>query len=265
MKDMAVGATLIYREFRNFIAKVNTDSTWAMVPYTFVNENGQTETITAYRKTSPGSADLFTITNPDPDKHSSVIVTPKNTYTGLTLFFDKRFSNNWMLHVDYTYGVAKGNHANDFSGGSGLSGAYQNPNYQINADGNLPNDPTHNFQIYGTIGLPLGFSLSPRLQYLTGATYTRTVRVGAVSGAPRVFIEPRGSQRMADRIDIDLRLEKIFQFSAKTRLGLIVDVFNLLNRGVERTIYTDVNTPTFEYATNVYPGRFIRIAARIFF
>jgi len=265
MKDMAVGATFIYRKFKNFIAKVNTAATWDRVSYTFVNENGQTETTDAYQKTSGSADDLFLITNPDANEHASVIETPENSYTGFTLFFDKRFSNKWMFHVDYTYGVAKGTHANDFSGGAGLTGAYQNPNSQINAYGNLPYDPTHNLQIYGTVVLPLDFNLSPRLTYVSGAAWTRSVRVPVVSGAPTVMIEPRGSQRLTSRIDFDIRLEKVFRFSDKIRLGLIGDVFNALNRGAERYIYTDVSSPSFGKAYRVYPGRFFRIAARIFF
>jgi len=265
MKDMAVGATFIYRKFKNFIARVNTTATWAPVSYTFANENGQMETTEAYQRTSPSSADLFSITNPDADKHASVIETPENSYTGFTLFFDKRFSNKWMLHVDYTYGVAKGTHANDFSGGAGLTGAYQNPNSQINAYGNLPYDPTHNLQIYGTVVLPLDFHLSPRFVYVSGAAWTRAVRVPVVSGAPTVMIEPRGSQRLTSRIDFDLRLEKVFRFSEKIRVGLIGEVFNVLNRGAERYIYTDVSSPAFGKAYRVYPARLFRIAARIFF
>jgi hypothetical protein len=66
-------------------------------------------------------------------------------------------------------------------------------------------------------------------------------------------------------MDLDLRLEKIFRFSDKIRLGIIGDVFNVLNRGAERYIYTDVSSPVFGKAYRVYPGRFFRIAARIFF
>jgi hypothetical protein len=264
MKDMAVGATFVYREFNNFIAMVNTTATWREIPYTFKDDTGALQTINVYTKTSPSSADKFMITNPKAGMSDSVITTPKNKFTGVTLFFEKRFSNNWMLHTAYTYGVAKGNFANNFSGGAGLLTDFQNPNLQINAEGRLPNDPTHNLQIYGTIILPLDFSLSPRISVFSGNPWTRDYRV-PVSGSPRVRFEPRGVNRFPTRADLDFRLEKNFRLKEKMRIGLILDVFNILNQGVERDIYTQVGTSYFGKASTVTDARYFRVSARFFF
>jgi hypothetical protein len=169
-----------------------------------------------------------------------------------------------MLHAAYTYGVAKGNYANNFSGGAGMLTDFQNPNLQINGQGRLPNDPTHNLQIYGTFVLPLDFSLSPRINILSGNPWTRDYKF-AVSGSPRVKVEARGSNRLPARTDLDFRLEKNFRFKEKMKIGLAVDIFNILNQGVERDIYTQINTGYFGKAALVTDARYYRLTLRFFF
>ncbi len=263
-KDTAVGATFTSRRFKDFVARVNTGASWSVVPFAFTDENGNAQSIDVYEKTSSSSMDSFFVTNPAGGAAPSVIVTPKNSFTGITLFFEKRFSNGWMLHGDYTYGRAKGNHTNLMAGGNGSTGNYLNPNLQINSYGFLPFDPTHNLQIYGSFELPLDFSFSPRLTVRSGNPWARDVKL-AFSGSPLVNIESRGSQRLPTRIDLDFRLEKSFRIGERMRFGIIVDVFNAINRGIETGVYTTVTTSYFGKARTVNDGRYIRIGARLFF
>lgn len=263
-KDTAVGATFTSRIYKYFIARVNTGASWSVEPFAYTDENGDAQTIDVYRKTSSSSLDTFLVTNPVAGAAPSVIVTPRNSFTGITLFFEKRFSNGWMLHADYTYGRAKGNHANLLSGGSGSTTNYLNPDLQINALGFLPYDPTHNLQIYGSVELPLGFSFSPRLSVRSGNPWTRDVKL-TFSGSPLVFLDSRGSQRLPTRIDLDFRLEKSFRIREGMRFGLIVDVFNAINRGIETGVYSTVTTSYFGKAKTVNDGRYIRVGARLLF
>ncbi len=263
-KDLSGGISFIYREYRDFIARINTAATWVKIPFTFLDENGVVQTIEVYNKTSPGSADRFLITNPKLGMAESVIIDPKNKYTGFSFYINKRFSQGWMLHAHYSYGQAKGNHDNTYAGGSTGGTRYLNPNSQINAYGNLPNDPTHVIKVYGTFLLPLGFSLSPRFTYETGNNWTRYIRA-PVSGRPSVFLDPRGSNRVPPTIDLSLRLEKIFSFTERMRLGLILDVFNALNRGVELAVESRVDSPNFGKATGVNDGRSYRASIRFYF
>ena len=263
-KDTAVGATFTHRKFKDFIARVNTGATWSVEPFGFIDEFGDAQTIDVYRKTSSSSLDTFLVTNPSAGLAPSVVVTPENTFSGITLFFEKRFSNKWMFHADYTYGRAKGNHTNVMSGGNGATTNYLNPNLQINSYGFLPYDPTHNLQIYGSVELPLGIAFSPRLSVRSGNPWTRDVKL-TFSGSPLVNIEPRGSDRLPTRVDLDFRLEKFFRFREKFRLGLLFDVFNSINRGIETGVYTTVTTAYFGKARAVNDGRYIRLGARLLF
>jgi hypothetical protein len=264
-RDISVGVTYVHRDYRDFIALTNTAGAWTQVPFSFIDENGQSQTVQVYSKTSPSSADKFVISNPQAGKYPGVIVTPKNTYSGLTLDFEKRFANKWMLHASYTYGVAKGNFDNTFSAGSGGSKIFTDPNMQIFAQGNLPYDTTHLLQIYGTFVLPLDFQLSPRLTYQSGYPWMRTVRVGNIPGTPTIKIEPRGSQRYDGKMELDFRLEKFFHFSEKFRIGFVVDVFNAFNRGVITDSFWRVDLPYYGKAAKLNNSRNYRVGFRFFF
>ena len=264
MTDLAAGVSFIYRDYSDFIAKVNSAATWETGPFSFVDETGTVRTITVYNQTSSGDDDRFIITNPVAGMSQAVIQTPRNKYTGFSVYLNKRFSGGWMLHAHYAYGQAKGNHDNDYVGGASGGNRYVNPNRQINAEGHLPNDPTHTFKVYGTFLLPWGFSLSPQFVYSTGYNWTRFI-TAAASGRPDVFLDPRGSKRVPPVIDLGLRLEKTFTFSDRYRVGLIADVFNVLNRGVELAVDSRVDSENFGKATWVTDPRAFRLSLRFNF
>lgn len=153
MKDASVGVTFVYRKYKDFIGRVNMTAIWEKGPYTYEDQNGMQRTIEVYRQTSPPEDDQFKITNPRAGLSPSLLITPENKYTGISLSFNKRFSDGWMLHADYTYSRAKGNMYN--SGTAAWGGNYfENPNRQINAYGYLIYDAPQAFNVYGTVSLP---------------------------------------------------------------------------------------------------------------
>ena len=87
----------------------------------------------------------------------------------------------------------------------------------------------------------------------------------SVSGSPTVFVEPQGSQRLPARIDLDLRIEKIFNFSGHNRLQLSLDCLNIINRGVEMLVGSVINDATFAKALYVSDPRTFRAGIRFFF
>ncbi len=103
---------------------------------------------------------------------SSVILTPKNRYTGITFSFNKRYSDGWMFHIDYTYSRTKGNFTNTTTASWGGS-YFENPNNQVNTAGFMPYDAPHALVVYGTASLPLGFILTPRFAVQSGYNWTR--------------------------------------------------------------------------------------------
>ena len=264
MKDTVLSLTFIYREYKDFIAHVNTGAGWTLGPWTFENESGQDQTIDIYYKDS-GTTDEYLITNPRAGLSPADIITPKNKYTGFSVALSKRFSDGWMFHLDYTYSVTKGNHGNDDSTGAWGGRAFENPNRQINAYGFLTYDAPHALNVYGTVSLPLGFILTPRLLVQSGWNWEKYVSGPRSVGRVPIRLEGRGAERVPTQISLDLRLEKDFTFTERMRIGLILDVFNIFNRGVQTTIESNVQYLNFSKALTVCPPRYVRVGLRFFF
>ena len=264
MTDASLSVTFISRVYKDFTGRVNTTAVWEQVPYVYTDENGDPRTIQVYQQTSPSEDDRFMITNPRAGLTPSLLITPKNTYTALSFSFNKRFSRGWMFHLDYTFSRAKGNMYN--SGTASWGGNYfENPNRQINAYGNLINDAPHALNLYGTVSLPLGFVLSPRVQIMSGGNWTPYIVLRDVAGSPWVFVTSRGSERLPAYMSVDFRLEKVFPIKGRAKLGLILDVFNATNRGVPTSVYGEVNGPNYRKAGGVCDPRYFRVGTRFFF
>ena len=264
MKDASIGVTFIYREYKDFIGRVNMTAIWEKGTYTYEDQNGDLQTIDVYRQTSPPEDDRFEVTNPRAGMSPSLLITPENKYTGISLSFNKRFSDGWMFHIDYTYSRAKGNMYN--SGTAAWGGNYfENPNRQINADGYLIYDAPHALNVYGTVSLPWGFVLTPRFTYQSGGNWTPYVQVNEIAGSPWVFLEERGSERLPAQIALDLRLEKLFTFTDRYRLGLILDAFNIFNRGVPTSVDGKANGRNYGKANSVSDPLYFRVGLRLYF
>ena len=66
-------------------------------------------------------------------------------------------------------------------------------------------------------------------------------------------------------MSLDLRLEKDFTFTDRMRVGLMFDAFNILNRGVQTLLESNVQYLNFRKALTVCAPRFIRVGLRFFF
>jgi outer membrane receptor protein involved in Fe transport len=270
MKDTTLTLTFIHRIYKNFIAQINTGSQWELGPWTFTDENGQEQTMDIYWR-DPDSTEAWLITNPNPDQSPGVLINPENKYTGFSISLNKRFSDGWMFHIDYTYSVAKGNHANDYGGGSQGGPYYENPNRQINAYGALEYDAPHYLHIYGTVELPLGFVLTPRFLFQSGRNWNRWIYSPWAAGRAPIQIEESGSRRLPYRKNLDLRLEKVFMLTGRMKIGVILDVFNVFNWAVEEYISSNIAYANYGKAirTDVIPGitapRYVRLGLRFFF
>lgn len=258
MRDTSVGVTFIWRNWKNFIGRVNTGRTWIKTPFTFKDENGVQQTINLYNR-APGGSDIFYITNPS-TQYASCIDEPRAKYIGLMFTLTKRFSNNWMLNASYVYMKLRGNEM----GGRSRLGQWINPNSQVNSYGKLGYDLPHQFKVYSTFVLPLNFLISPTFQYISGYSWTRQVRAGKITGGPTVLIEERGSQRYDPFINFDIRIEKFFTIRGN-RLEFQVDLFNVLNRGVATGKESRVDRATFGLATGVNMARRLRVGIRYLF
>jgi hypothetical protein len=260
-KDTSLGVSFVYKKWKNFLYRINSAATYEQVYFTFKDQNGIEQTMYAYNKTSPSSADRFYMTNPKAGVYDSITMDPKKDYAAVIVEFNKRFSNNWMLNASYAFSKTTQN---------SLS---MDPNAQINS---LAGWPIHMIKIYGTFMLPFDISVSPYFQYLyaltllpgdgyrTGGRWTRTIRA-PVKGNPTVLIEKMGTNKLPDTINLDLKLEKIFNVRGDMQFGITADIVNVFNRGKETNVIPLVTSENFGKASAFNPGRQFRIGIRFYY
>ncbi len=90
-------------------------------------------------------------------------------------------------------------------------------------------DREYQFKISGTYIFPYGILLSAYFAYEQGRPYNRTIPISLAQGRREIAAEPRGSKRYPNQTYLDLRLEKEFRLWKKTRLKLLIDVWNIFN------------------------------------
>lgn len=276
-KNASVGITFIQRNYKNMIGPVTTG--------TFVPKTGTDpltgKTFTAYNQIDYGD-ELYIITNPKAGKWTVTVdgVTynlqtlldkdPYRKYQAVEFLFNKRFANKWQLLFSYIYTKTKSNADTSWGVNTGATSMYQDLNYQIFTDGVPTVDPTHQIKVQGSYVLPrfgiLPFDLQINAYYLyqTGNTYTRLVRTPSLyQGRKWIFAEPRGSRRVDNYNNLDIRLETQVPFY-KGRLGLMLDVFNVFNYAGVRGRYARTGA-NFEKITGVDQARAIRLGIRYSF
>lgn len=103
----------------------------------------------------------------------------KRDYLGLNLALDKRFSNNWMGGISYTWSRLTGNYSGLASGDEYGRASPNVERYydlwylaydkELNPiDGPLPSDRTHYFKVYGSYVFPFGLTTGVILNAMSG-------------------------------------------------------------------------------------------------
>ncbi len=194
------------------------------------------KTVTFYSKINTAVSDVRIVNPPGAERD----------FQGLELTLNKRFSHGWQLNTSYVYGKSEGLISQGRGGASlGTSALFSDPNAHINAYGTLDLDNRHQFKVQGLLAGPLGINVSGYFRFLSGGTWTRTIRslflgVPVTQSRNGAFVnaEERGSRRLPDTVQLDLRLEKAFKISNVT-LSVFADCFNLTNQGIATSVWTD--------------------------
>jgi len=99
----------------------------------------------------------------------------------------------------------------------------------------------------------------------SGWNWEKYVSGPKATGRVPIRLEDRGAERVPTQMSLDLRLEKDFTLTEKMRIGLMLDAFNILNRGIQTTVESNVQYLNFRKALTVCDPRFIRVGLRFFF
>lgn len=228
-KDTSLSLTYIDRKWNNLIGHYDTNGEYTQESY---YSSALDQDFTVYERTEDtlGISNYF-ITNLRKDTaYPNILLDPYRKFRGVEVLFNKRFSNRWQMLASYVYGRATGTMDNGFADDIGYGGSIYDPNFWINAEGNLTNDPTHMIKIQGTYVLPFDINFNVYFRGITGDAWTTRVRTSRFNqGRITFFAEERGANHYPMVKNLDLRLEKIFTIAKKYRLGVMADVFNVFN------------------------------------
>jgi hypothetical protein len=265
---ISVDITGTYRENYDFLDKVNLTGEFEELQY-YDELTGQTYDV--YNQLNPGE-NQYIITNPGRCADYGQAYGPitcfmkERKYWGITASFNRRFADNWQLQGSYTYGKATGNDDNlllEFGEGRssslGASDFYSNPNSQINATGNLTIDPRHQVKLVGSVHLPLQFIIGGFFRYASGNSYNQIIPVYDVEPPDtEIYGQPRGSFKVDDGFNLDLRAEKLFDLGGEHELSVGMNIFNVTNESTEIEVEENVDSelPFGETRRIVRPRRF---------
>ncbi|WP_044191869.1 TonB-dependent receptor [Hyalangium minutum] len=165
-------------------------------------------------------------------------VKPKRNYDGMTLFFQKNFSNLWLAQVSYTWSRLYGNYEGLFRSDTGQLDPNINSDFDLvsllpNRSGLLPADRTHQLKAFGAREFVLrpGLSLNLGLSY-RGSSGTPLSYLGAHVdyGAGQAYILPRGTAGRLPWVNrFDSRLAVNYQLAKDITASVSLDVFNVFN------------------------------------
>jgi hypothetical protein len=170
-------------------------------------------------------------------------------YNGMVLTVDKRWSDGWQALASYTVSKTEGLQPSSglspgqgqFSSTFGGNSFGRDPNTLTNAIGRLADDRTHAFRVMGSVPIPgTGVVFATNFQYLTGLPWAATAQVNLPQGGiTRILLEAPGTRRLSSQTLIDIRLSRSIELARKTRIELLLDVFNTLNSIAEEQLADD--------------------------
>jgi hypothetical protein len=234
-RRLSVSASYVHKRGSDFVGW--TDTGGAYDAGTRSLQNGLM--IPVRQLTNGTAARRFLLTNP-----SNYFL----RYNGLVLTAQKRWSDSWQALASYTLSRSEGLEPSSgsspgqgqFSSTFGGNAFGRDPNTLTNATGLLSDDRTHVFRVMGSLPIPgTGFVFASNFQYLTGLPWAASAQVSLPQGLTRILLETPGTRRLSSQALMDLRLSRTIALAPKTRLELLLDVFNTFNSTAEERLADD--------------------------
>jgi outer membrane receptor protein involved in Fe transport len=162
------------------------------------------------------------------NKFQKLINIDYGSVKGITLSFEKRFSDGFGATLDYTYQDAKGN-ASDPN--DAYEKAQANPPIEVNKQlAPLDWDRTHSINFTLTLGIPGNYIISSIGKWGTGLPYTPALE------NQRTGLE--NSDNKPTIFNVDLYITKFFTFFNQ-RFSAFLKVFNLFDNANELEVFSD--------------------------
>jgi len=171
----------------------------------------------------------------------------KAEYQGAILKVESR-PYSWLSGlVSYTYSESQGSVEYTQNAGTDFDIC---PDHCVNRFGFLSDDATHRVKASGFVKMPWDVTLGVDYRFDTGTPYNMTATnprypgpggVTTGAGYGTYFVEPRGSRRLPHFNQLDLQLQKDFNFGGVS-FGLIGSVLNVIGTEIPLTVGTSIGT-----------------------
>ncbi|HLT35233.1 MAG TPA: TonB-dependent receptor, partial [Enhygromyxa sp.] len=179
----------------------------------------------------------------------------RRVYDALILYFDKRFSDNWLVQGSYTLAWLRGNISGLFRPETGQLDPNINSDFDLislleNRFGPLPGDQRHTIKVFAAGEIPLGNGHTLMVGgAFRGSSGNPTDVLGSheIYGGGESFLLPRGSgERLPWVFRIDTNIGYRKYFTEDLSMEVTMDVFNVANfqqvTAVDESYtYSDVN------------------------
>ncbi len=245
-KDFTVGLHVLSRKQKNILEDVlyapDTGEYWYApdqpgaekywIAYTTTvpgTDSFPSQNITLYAKSLQAPPLFFQLRN---------VPELERKYRAMEFVLSKRMSQGWQMAGSLILSRTEGNIGGFADETTGFTEAANSPNFFINRYGRLDTDRPLQIKLMGSVELPFQFGLSAYFQYQSGRPWQRWARIlppadwCLANNAERVYsvvnLEALGSRREKAWSSLDIRLEKEWKFSASGKIGLLLDITNLL-------------------------------------
>ncbi len=187
------------------------------------------------------------------------------TYKTLEFSANKRYSNRWSVVASYSYTWTEEYGRSYF--GNTTATAVSNfaffGSYPTNPNEKTLNEFTNwSGKITASVDAGWGVRLTPVYKVQSGAPYGRVISANLnYNSAQLILVEPLGTRRQDTVSVFDIRAEKQLRFGDRARIGLFLDVFNLMNSNTAINVNWRSGA-SFEKATTVLPPRIAKFGVK---
>jgi hypothetical protein len=172
----------------------------------------------------------------------------------------KRSTGRWSMQASFAYRWNR-DHENVYFGNTVRElDTPSNPNDLINTTDGRHHFTTWSAKLNGTVEVFRGWRVTPALRHQSGQPYGRVFLAALNYGTQRILAEPIGTQRQDNLTVLDIRAEKVFQFS-KHRFSPFVDVYNMTNSDAASNI-AFTSGSSYQLPSTIIGPRLLRVGLK---
>lgn len=268
-RQIGLQVAYAYKRGEDYSGWTDTTGVYEQVPYVdSVGTDASGETVMVYKLLSNPADRQFLLTTPG-DLFSR--------YHGMTVQLTRRMADNWSAVASVVLSESSGRlpssarataSTNQTSSPGSFGREAAGPNDYVNTAGLLGGDRPVVAKLNFVYQLPWGVMAATNLQYQSGKTYARAVRVNGLGfpAAPQIQMEAvDGSRRVAPLKLIDLRVQKDFVIpGSPMTLGIFADMMNLTNDASYQGVASVLGTSSaFGVGTSYIPPRRFQLGTKV--